>query len=768
MNISKKIFVMLTAMIIVMVPGLVLGQEEASEPVVSLMVTEFARSEAHLQDANLEAVAALLRAARTLDPSNKEAALLLAESLETIGDLPAATVNLDHYLLLGGQDEVVMAKRIYLAVQVQQTNEQRRGLLMNVLNQAGISNVLQSVLYQELAKLSFEASEDQIGNELLSKAISTDPFNVTARGKALELMGAKVPPVQQLPLLAQMVRANPLRLDVVWRFANALDQTGLHGEAQKWYKYALGVHLKGAGASEISEEELLDLGSSYVLSGNYDQAMLVLNRLANQNPARVDVEIWLARAQAGMGQQEEADKHLAIAEKLLLDRVQSKPSDLTGVVQTAWFYLIDKPSNTEAQVWAEKAIKLGPNDPKAQLCLGLAAIANGVADESTRESLEDLGRTDPWALLGLIRIMLAGEHTEEELSQAFQIAVSQQSGGWLGIAFRELAASQNMNLRLEEYLARLGQILANELGNAAELRDFYRHPQDYLHLKIRPEKPAFNYNEPVILNVSLTNMGSEAITMGPGMMLNPRLVLSAKLTGGLERELKYFDFVSMYERRALKPSEGLSASIRLDRGELGKLLRRIPQETITLRVSCILDPQPVGHNEYMPSLAGQISKELMVVRYGFVPRAERMDRLYRLAKDGPLRDRIFSTLLLGDLLGNNQFPHAIADTRAPQPVEKLRIMEVLEDAARDSNWRVRAWVGEAVRFAQLEPGLSKALAEQIQDEHWFVRLMAVRAAGIRGEDWNDILRQVVQTDANPLVRQMAEAYVIAQASESSE
>ncbi len=81
-----------------------------------------------------------------------------------------------------------------------------------------------------------------------------------------------------------------------------MDEVGLHIEAQKWYKYALGVHLAGASGAEIAADELLDLAASYVLSRDYDKALLVLNRLVEQYPQRVDIRIWLGRTMAGRGE----------------------------------------------------------------------------------------------------------------------------------------------------------------------------------------------------------------------------------------------------------------------------------------------------------------------------------------------------------------------------------------------------------------------------------------------------------------------------------
>ncbi|MCK4851095.1 MAG: HEAT repeat domain-containing protein, partial [Phycisphaerae bacterium] len=240
---------------------------------------------------------------------------------------------------------------------------------------------------------------------------------------------------------------------------------------------------------------------------------------------------------------------------------------------------------------------------------------------------------------------------------------------------------------------------------------------------------------------------------------NPRVVMSVRLSGGLQKELKYCDFVSLYKKRRINPGQGLSTTVRLDRGELRRLLRRCPQETVTIRISCILDPQVVGQDEYLPSLGGQASKEAVLVRYGFRPSPKAMERLYQVLREGPVRSKIHTTVLLGDLLANSQNPQAIAEAKKPRSVNEEQITAALVERAQDADWRVRAWLGEALQFARLDEQLSKALADQIRDPHWFVRLMAVRAAGNRGQNWREILRRVAETDSDPLVRQMASIYV---------
>ena len=237
------------------------------------------------------------------------------------------------------------------------------------------------------------------------------------------------------------------------------------------------------------------------------------------------------------------------------------------------------------------------------------------------------------------------------------------------------------------------------------------------------------------------------------------MVLSAKLSGGLQRELKYYDFVSLYKKRVLEPGEGISNTMRLDRGELRRLLRVSPQETVTIRLSCIMDPQAVGEDEYLPSLGGQMSKEIVLVRHGFRPGPQSMDRLYGLLKNGPVRTRIASAVILGDLMGNMQSPEAAPEARMQRAVYDQRAAAELIEAAQTSDWRVRAWLGEALRNVRLTPELSEALAEQIRDPHWFVRFMAVRAAGERGTGWQEVLKRVAQTDSDELVRQIAVSYV---------
>ena len=732
---------------------------DVAEPVQSAMLSGLARCDAHCQEPDILAVATMLQAARRLDKSNSEAAELLAESLEVLGDISGALSALDDYAAMAPDNEVALAKGISLGLESLQTSEDRRTYLWRLANQANLPQGVAGAVYQELAQLSFEAAEEQeAGRQFLSQAMSVDPYNLPARQKMLELMGAEAKAPQRIGLLAQMVRINPLRLQVVWDFANTLDETGLHKEAQKWYKYAIGAHLAGAGGSEVGAGELLDLAASYVLSQDHDKALLVLNRIVGQNPEQVSVYIWLARAASGLGQVEQAQNYLLTAEKLLLGQSQGNPDELIAANQLAWFYLQDKADKNKALEWAEKAVALDPQDNRAQLCLGLALLANGDTDQA-RAKLEPLAENDPWARLGMIRIQLAGEHTEEEIQQALGQALGQHSGGWVGLAGRELAKAHNIDMSgIEQFLQRNRQGINNQLGKPAELRDFYRHPQDYLFLKLRPRKPEFSYREPLMLDISLTNMGSMAITMGPGMMLDPQLVLSARLSGGLQRDLKD-DFVSLYKKRKLNPGEGLSTTLRLDRGEFRRLLRACPQETVTIRLSCILDPQVVGQDEYLPSLGGQVSKEVLLVRYGFQPSTEAMNQVYRLLKDGPVRSRISSAILLGDLLANSQSPRAVPEARMPRAIDEQQVTAALMEIARAADWRVRAWLGEALQSVRLNTQLSEALADQIRDPHWFVRFMAVRAVGQRGQRWTEILQRVAQTDADDLVRQMAGCYI---------
>ena len=759
MRFFKPVVTVLVLIFLGLQANLCIGQQsqaEDPEPVLSSMLTDLAQCDAHSEEVNLRAVSTMLEAARRLDESNSESILLLADCLEALGDGLGAAEALGSYVALVPENEVALARIISLNLETLQTSEERRGYLSSLAMRVGIPDGVRGVIFQELSRLNFEAANEDAGWALVNQAAAADAYNLGARQQMLEHPKVWGNVFQRVQSLTQLVRINPLRVQVVWNFANALDELGLHLEAQKWYKYALGVHLAGASGSEITADKWLDWASSYVLSQDYEKALLVLDRLVKEYPKQVNIRIWLSRAEAGRGQKQQAENQLAVAEELLLGQSQQAPSDVRAVSQVAWFYLQDKSDKDKALEWSNKAIRLDAENSQAQLCMGLALLANGQI-ASSQAQLEPLAEHDAWARLGLIRAMLAGEHTKEAAQQAVQGALAQHPGGWVGLALRELAQTQEIPIDMSIFLESIHQAIDAELGNAAELRDFYRHPKDYLLLKILPSKSDYDYRDPIMLNISLSNLGSTVITMGPGMMLNPQVIMSVLLSGALQRELKH-DFVSLYKKRRMNPGQGLSTSVRLDRGELRDVLRQCPQETITIKVSCILDPQVVGENEYLPSLVGQASNE-EVVRYGFRPSREAMGRLYRVLKEGSVRSKIRTAMLLGDLLGNSQNPQAIAEAKKPRAVNEEQITTALVATSQDADWRVRAWLGEALEFVRLNGQLSKTLADQIQDPHWFVRLMAVRAAGSRGQNWREILRRVAETDKDPLVRQMASIYV---------
>ena len=117
------------------------------------------------------------------------------------------------------------------------------------------------------------------------------------------------------------------------------------------------------------------------------------------------------------------------------------------------------------------------------------------------------------------------------------------------------------------------------------------------------------------------------------------------------------------------------------------------------------------------------------MRYGFRPSPKAMERLYQVLREGPVRSKLYSAILLGDLLANSQNPQAIPEAKKPRAVNEEQISAALVEAGQDGDWRVRAWLGEALQYVKINAELSKALADQIRDPHWFVRLMGVSAAG---------------------------------------
>ena len=121
------------------------SQAEDPEPVLSAMLTDLAQCDAHSEDVNLRAVSTMLEAAKRLDESNSESILLLAESLEALGDNMGAAEALGSYVTLAPEDEVALAKVIFLNLETIQTSEQRQRYLSRLAMQIGVPDGVRGV-----------------------------------------------------------------------------------------------------------------------------------------------------------------------------------------------------------------------------------------------------------------------------------------------------------------------------------------------------------------------------------------------------------------------------------------------------------------------------------------------------------------------------------------------------------------------------------------------------------------------------------------------
>src|SRR5829696_2575027 len=101
-------------------------------------------------------------------------------------------------------------------------------------------------------------------------------------------------------------------------------------------------------------------------------------------------------------------------------------------------------------------------------------------------------------------------------------------------------------------------------------------PQAFYTLRLEPVRAGVQVGEPVLVQATVANAGSFALTLGPDGVIHPDLWLDAMLRGAEQRTFP----AEAYERLAgpmvLKPGETASVVVRLDQRGLGAILEQYP------------------------------------------------------------------------------------------------------------------------------------------------------------------------------------------------
>ena len=751
--------------------GLSLSAQQATQPSEQPLVrspakwlVDLARDHGHgLQGRpgphDIQIVLTLMRAAARLEPNAPEPCRWQFDILEDVGQPETALAELHRYVQRDPTDITARLRWIGLTIRSLQTIEDRQRFVRERLSEADDQPLIAGDAHRRLAEIALTRSDRADARKHIQTALKLAPCNVAANQLAYQILTTPDDREDRVRSALRLIAANPMQISLIWQLANLLDGLSLHSQAQFWYAYALDVHRAANPGKDPPAGHLFDLAQSRAAAGDLEAALKDCAQAIALEPRHVRARLLMVHILRKLRRGELALAQIrAIAEhyRSLTDRVV-KTRDVPLATEMAWFYALYDPQPDQAMRLAK--IAMGRPDPSkdARRAYGFAAIAKNDLPEAER-ALKDLAATDQMAAVGLARVYLAtkrAHHAAPILLQAARLRGS-------GVAYDEIAQMLQANGLTVPPVPDYPNIRKRLADFDRTPLEYYKKPGRFLKLAIRFVQPHLQPAEPWYVLFQLTNVGPFSITLGHQMMLSPQVLVSVTTSGDRVRQFARYLVVDLERTPVLRPGQSVRLIQTIDIGPLRDAMMTTPQAAQEVVIGGILDPVRSPKGEWTHRLGGLAAPVSKTMKRTADASESAVADLKAAMESGPPAQAIRAGAVLASLLAESQAKRNRQLGYEAMPIDGPSVSDAMIKAAmrRDRHPVIRARLIESFRDVKLTNPMIRKLSGGLSDKDWLARMMTVwLLAEKQGAVFETVARRTARSDPDPLVRDLAAAYV---------
>lgn len=779
--------------LVVMTCGVTFAQTpQSAEAVLAMRMVEQAQAilrQQPLTDAHWHQAAALLSAAHQIDGENPRYARLLADARMKLNDSEKALAALNDLRRLSPDNTTAQIEVIDLYLAQMQTSDQSLQYLRNVLNREQIDPVVRSAAAVRMADLLDARGLRNESVKVLDRALQLNSLNLAALTAKWQATSDDATPGQRAKMLVAMVRSSPANPEILSALARETAAAGLTEESVRWYGYATDVAVKSR--SSLSGDVLLEHAAALLLNDQIDQAARLLDQMLASDPQNYPATVLRLIAERRRDHSEAAGDLKTQAKNILVNRLQTLRSDLgvkgattqptnvgpvnipelggdlplvrkasertrseyvQAVGDLAWFEVFFDENTAEAEKLMKQISALAGDDAENRAfqsrMAGWIMLRNGKADEAQVKL--SAAEKDPMAALGLVFAMQQDQ--VEKARELAQKLVTENPAGVIGAILRDELRKFDVRPKLAKSADEVREAV-NSLP--AGWMQVLERPATFYSLRAQPLKVTHSYGEPLLVKVTLQNLGREELTIGSDELIKPGLWFDVQLGGMYRQTLSGVAFERIDEKQVLRSRESVSSIVRLDQGELEQFLAQNPG--ISVSMSGSVRSNPVMLNDRVASAPAGYGAEFErpMQRGNFPGNPAAVGRAIATASSGEGADRMYALDLLMAMNESLQ-KQAAADPQWKALSQNAE--DAISTARMEQNLNIKAYTNFLVaRWAKPElqpPAVTRMLLEEAS---WQERLLGLVALSLLPPERQMVLARQAANDENALVKEFAVA-----------
>jgi len=726
----------------------------------------------------VEQAMAFLTAAMSLDRDTGDVRALLIEFAcrETGWDYS----NLVYSLLTDYVDESadleVSTKAVEYMLERMNSREAREKLLEQMLGTLGSKNIiLSSELATKLGTLKAEKADLEAADFYLMQAYKNNRYNWKVFAKLAEIKPERINSAIHLERLRLAIRENPAEIEVAIAFAQQAERQQLYETSAAAYKYCADLFDYLYPSEALPARIYLPWAiSSYNSKQNQSQCLEIAKRVRQEGGFDLRLESIAGKAAIKIGDNELATLIFqAIEEKtqrlLVLQgsNINTTPSDsLNGEYsqqdynkQLAWFYSLVLPMPDKALSWANKAFATEPNSPVTAAILAYALTMNNQI-EWAKPLVNNFEKTQ---IADLTQAMIQLTEGQNDLAvETLNLAIAKDPGSFAAERAKEILTQQGKEYVPPAETNTVLPALENVFGQA--LVPVFTPPERMITAQLQIQGNVFPYSSEFSGVAAITNHSSEPLIISDYSLFKGHIRVDAVISGDLSKNIPNLVSTRVRGTFLIEPGRSILVPLRLITGELRKTLLTYPQASLGIEFSLYLDPVITNDGKVANRLIYIQPSIASIKRPGIELTGKYLRNEFNSISTAPVDQKIKTARLFTGLLkeqyamSNRKPPYRFmyADWMTPLLRSALSHKSGLLLNPADDEWVVKVHTMADMLSLPMDHELISAVAENLNNTKWPVRLMAIYLlTTIPDSQFDQVLGWTAKNDPSKTVRDMA-------------
>jgi tetratricopeptide (TPR) repeat protein len=737
--------------------------------------------------------AALFRACNRLDPRESRFPRLEADAYAQLHDEKGEIDSL--WAAIQAQqahdyqpDEFVWDRELDLRLNGFQTAPEKINYLQGLIGATVIpANVRAHAGYQ-LAQVRILRGDEEGAAAAVKEALVTCPASVECLRLRYKMLPATATTFERCTQLLDLLKANPLQSQYSAELADLIASKGLVQESLPWYDLAITtLHMQGNAGTHL----MLNLAAELYIADQVPDALRINTALLKIDPPSIQahfLQVLITRKlddkdaaaealhQAGNAMTNRIIEAMnAAAPKDAVDKPTTRPindptplalPDLNSAVAQVnrngspaikgqfaeavtdmamlQGYFAQQPDNSAKLIDALKQV-VPENSPELARLTGWNDLLARKPDEAKAQFVT-IAEKDPLAELGMVKVMLDSpvQHDHELAESMGRQLIHDNASGLLGAILWEQLHSARVKLIPDLQAQAMQGPLAAFPQSMMSVAD---QPQSVYSLHVEPVLVGSYTGEPVLAKVTIDNLTSTDLTIGPDGVLKPELLF--KVTPEIGAKPQSFDaFDNIAGPTVLGGHSQFSQTIRLDQTQLLAFMNQ--QSDIAFEITGMLTS-----NQVVNGLGGYPVKFFKTFyRQGSPAIDANIKSFSDAAANGRPDQKITSLSMLEKFILEIRAAKP-APTNAKQVISSM--MEEIHHARLDPLPAVAAWACKCEAELVAPGEFETIVRDMIEDPDWRHRQLAVMMlAGLDPKLRDELAAKLAATDPQGSVRQDAE------------